>query len=277
MRTEFLFCMKEKTKRIHESCRGFNYISTESQVFPPLLQGKLKYKWFRIFSFWLKIPFFFYCLKSPPMNYSVNSHNRKLKHRIHTLLDRLSFNFLNLSGSYKVSLLGVILLGCSLLFSWASFPSDGDVIKTFSAFSVYAGYIGFITLLTILFLGIIILSNTSRERIKSRTRMFFPDHTIIIFSGIIHLFMSFILLNTIRWLNILIGQNVSAGKGLIFSFIGALFIVLGGILTYRTERKELLEKMYVSNAQDSQNELREYEHILGKKSEKDSTNMSLPI
>jgi hypothetical protein len=211
------------------------------------------------------------------MNYSTNSHNRKLKHRVHVLLDRLSFNFLNLSGSYKIVLLGILLLVCSLFFSWASLPADGDIIKTFSSFSVYAGYIGYIVVIIILVLGMIILSNTSRERIKSRTHMFFPDHTIIIFSGVITFLLSFVIFHSIRWLNILIGHDVIAGKWLIFSFIGSFFIVIGGILTYKAERKELLEKMYVSNSQDPQNELSEYEHILWKKSEKDSSNMSLPI
>jgi hypothetical protein len=35
--------------------------------------------------------------------------------------------------------------------------------------------------------------------------------------------------------------------------------------------------MYVTNAQDHKSDLDEYEHILGKKTEKDNDNMSLPI
>ena len=125
-------------------------------------------------------------------------------------------------------------------------------------------------------LATILLSNTNRERLKSKAYVIFPDHTIIMFSGIIILLMTFIVLQTVCALSIII-PNVSTGKGIVFSFIGGFFILFWGILAYRAQKKELFDKMYISNAQDLQNDLTEYEHILGKKSEKDVSNMTLPI
>ena len=75
----------------------------------------------------------------------------------------------------------------------------------------------------------------------------------------------------------LVSSNANAGKWMIFAFIGSLFILVWGVLAYRAEKKELLEKMYVTNAQDYKSELEEYEHILGKKDDKSTDNMSLPI
>lgn len=211
------------------------------------------------------------------MNYTTNSHNRKLKYKLHLLADRLSFNFLNLSSGYKTALLGNVLLFIALFFTWILIPSETGDTRDFSAFSVHTGYVGYIFLGVILFLSIIILSNTNREKLKSRTRIIFPDHTIIIFSGVITFLLSFVIFNTTRSLNMLVSSTATAGKGLIFAFIGSLFIIFGGILAYRAEKKELLEKMYVTNAQDYKSDLEEYEHILGKKDEKGTDNMSLPI
>lgn len=145
------------------------------------------------------------------MNYSANSHNRKLKYKLHLLADRLSFNFLNLTSGYKTALLGNLLLFVSLFFSWALVPSETGQ-SVFYAFSVHTGYIGYIFLIVIVFLTLIILSNTNREKIKSRTRIIFPDHTIITFSGVITFLLSFVIFNTIRSLNMLISSNASAGK-----------------------------------------------------------------
>lgn len=195
------------------------------------------------------------------MNYAANSHNRKLKHKIHLLLNRLSFNFLNLSGSYKIALLGTLLMFFSLFFSWISIPSDNGIASFHSVFSIYTGYWGWILVIILGFLSIVLLSNTNRERLKSKTYIIFPDHTIIIFSGVVFLLMSFVILQTIRGLNIVI-HDVTAEKGIIFSFIGALFVIMGGILAYRAEKRELLEKMYVANVRDAKNDLDEYEHIL---------------
>jgi len=145
------------------------------------------------------------------MNYTANSHNRKLKYKLHLLADRLSFNFLNLTTSYKIALLGNILLFIALFFPWITIPTETEA-RTFSAFSVHAGFVGFIFLAVILFLVILILSNSNKEKIKSRTRIIFPDHTIIIFSGIIAFLLSFVIFNTTRSINMLVSSNANAGK-----------------------------------------------------------------
>ena len=161
------------------------------------------------------------------MNYTANSHNRKLKYKLHLLIDRLSFNFLNLSTGYKTALFGNILLFLSLFFSWVLIPSETGEMSIFSAFSIHTGYIGYIFLILLIFSTLIILSNTNREKIKSRSRIIFPDHTIIIFSGVITFLLAFVILNIVRSLNMLVSSNSTAGNGLIFAFVGSVFIIFG--------------------------------------------------
>ena len=151
------------------------------------------------------------------MNYTTNSHNRKLKHRIHILIDRLSFNFLNLSGGYKICLLGMIFVVVSFFFSWMLLPGENGP-TALTAFNVHAGYFGWLALPILASLGLILLSNVNREKLKSKTKIFFPDHTIIIFTGVVFFLLSFVILNTVRGDSMLI-QGITTGRGIIFAFL----------------------------------------------------------
>jgi len=210
------------------------------------------------------------------MNYEVNSHNRKMKYKFQLLVNRLSFNFLNLSGSYKVVLVWVILVIISSFFPWLSILSETGEVRYFTTFSLYTGYVGWILLLIIWVLTILLLSNTNKERLKTRANIVFPDYAIIIFSGVTIFLLSFVVLQGIRGL-IVLTKGISIGKGIIFAILGALFVIFWWILAYRAEKKDLLEKIYVSNPGDRNSDLEDYEQILWKKNDKDSGNMSLPI
>ncbi|MBP8016403.1 hypothetical protein KAZ01_00200 [Candidatus Gracilibacteria bacterium] len=209
------------------------------------------------------------------MNYIANSKNRKLKYKIHIFFNRISFNFLNLTLSQKITLIGVVISFFSLFINW--FVIDYEKVIKNNSFSLNAGYVGFIIVLMLAILIFITLSSNNKEKIKSKVNLIFYDHTIIIFFGIIIFLLTLTIFNSIRGF-ILFFQNITIGKGIIFELIGSIFITIGGILNYREKKHELLNKIYVENNQITNGaELEEYKNILDKKAGSDKKNMSLPI
>ncbi|MDD2486866.1 MAG: hypothetical protein PHS92_00645 [Candidatus Gracilibacteria bacterium] len=209
------------------------------------------------------------------MNYSINSKNRKLKYKIQLVLNRVSFNFLNLSGNQKITLIGAMIALISLFIKW--FTIDYEKISNYNSFSINAGYIGYI--ITIL-LGILIfltLSNTNKEKFKSKTNLIFHDHTITIFFGLIIFLLTLAIFNSIRGFTLSF-QYITIGNGIIFELIGSIFIIFGGVLAYKEKKNELLNKIYIENNLLSNSvDLEEYKNILDSKPNVDKKNMSLPI
>ena len=206
------------------------------------------------------------------MNYIANSKNRKLKNKIHAVINRLSFNFLYLSGSRKIIGIGVVIALVSLFINWFSIL-DNSV--TSNAFSIHAGFIGYIILIILATLIFLLLSERNKEKMKTKAHFTVSDHAIVIFSGITIFLLTFVVFNSIRGF-VLFYQNITIGNGIIFEFIGSIFIFIGGIFYYREKKSELLKTMYVENSQASASILEEYEDIL-KKNEPNKKNMTLPI
>lgn len=113
------------------------------------------------------------------MDYITNSKNRKLKNKIHFFFSRLSFNFLHFSGSLHVINIGVFISFLSLFLNWFSIV---DNTLSGGAFSIHAGYIGYIIILINCIILFLVLSNTQKEKIKTKAHMNFSDHNIIITS-----------------------------------------------------------------------------------------------
>lgn len=90
------------------------------------------------------------------MDYIANSRNRKLKNKIHTFLARLSFNFLHLSRSLRVTSIGIALSFFSLFLAWFSITDNS---LNGNAFSIHAGYIGYIIILIDSILCFLLLSS----------------------------------------------------------------------------------------------------------------------
>ena len=157
------------------------------------------------------------------MDYITNSKNRKLKNKIHTLLARLSFNFLHLSGSLRIISIGIVLSLFSLFLNWFSITDN-----TFSgnAFSIHTGYIGYIIIIINTVLCFLLLSNTGKEKLKTKAHLTFSDHTVIMASGIALFLLTFVVFNSIRGF-VLFYQNIVTGEGLIFQCIGSIFISIG--------------------------------------------------
>lgn len=210
------------------------------------------------------------------MNYSINSKNRKLKYKLHVLLDRMSFNFLNLSLSQKITLVWIIISFISLFTTW--FTIEYDKVINYSSFSSWTWYVWYIILLICLITTFLILSNKNKEKIKSRAHIFFNDYSIIIFSSIIIFVLSFVIFNSLRWFGIILNSSIVIGKSIVFEFIGAIFIFIWWILDYRSSKNDLLNKIYIENSKfEVQKDLDEYREILWNNQDTNKSNMSLPI
>ena len=208
------------------------------------------------------------------MNYSINSKNRKLKYKIHLILNRLWFNFFNLSLSQKISFVWIIISFISLFLNW--FTIKYETILNYTAFSINAWYVGFIILVELLILLFLILSNSNKEKFKSKTNLVFHDHTIIIFFWLIIFLLTWAIFNSIKWFTLLF-QDISTWNWIVFELVGSIFIIFSGILNYREKKQEILHKIYVENNLKNNIDLEEYKDILDNKPSSDKNNMSLPI
>lgn len=205
------------------------------------------------------------------MNYIANSKNRKLKNKIHTVVNRLSFNFLHLSSAEKVIGVGAAISLASLFFPWFSMVDGAN----YSAFNLMVGYTGYIILLILTILIFSLVSEQNKERMKARIHVGLSDYALAIFIGIVIFLLTFVVFNVVRGF-VFFSQGFSVRNGVIFEWVGAIFIIFGGILLRREKKLELLKTMYVENNQSSTSILDEYDEIL-KKNESQKKNMSLPI
>lgn len=192
------------------------------------------------------------------MDYIANSKNRKLKNKIHSLLARLSFNILHLSGSRRIISVGIVLSIFSLFLNWFSIA---DNALSGNAFSIHAGYIGYIIILINSILCFLLLSSTGKERLKTKAHLSFSDHTIIIASGMMLFLLTLVIFNSIRGF-VLFYQNIAIGDGIVFQCIGSIFISIGGLLYYREKKRDFLSTMYVENTGANDSLFAGYEDIL---------------
>lgn len=206
------------------------------------------------------------------MDYTANLKNRKLKNKIHAFTARLSFNFLHLSGSSRITSIGIALSVLSLFLNWFSIA---DNAVNGNAFSIHVGYIGYIIIIINLILCFLLLSGAGKERLKTKANLTFSDHTIIIASGITLFLLTLTIFNSIRGF-VLFYQNITIGDGITFQYIGSLFIIIGGLLYYREKKQDFLSTVYVENTSANDSMFAEYEDILGK-NDPDKKNMTLPL
>ena len=206
------------------------------------------------------------------MDYTANLKNRKLKNKIHTFTSRLSFNFLHLSGSLRIISIGILLSIFSLFLNWFSIL---DNTVSGNAFSIHVGYIGYIIIIINTILCFLLLSGVGKEKIKTKVNFSFSDHTIIIASGVTLFLLTLTIFNSIRGF-ILFYKNIAVGDGIIFQFIGSIFIITGGLLYYRENKQDFLSTMYVENTSANDSLFAEYNDILGK-NDPDKKNMTLPL
>ena len=205
------------------------------------------------------------------MNHILNSKHRKIRHRIRFVFDKLSFNFLNFRSHQKVVLLGVIVSFVALWFPW--FSVQGTEVSG-RAFSGLSGGIGYMSLGIFAILLFSLFSSRTKMEFKNRSGVPFSDYAISIFLGICLACIDLAILQSLSSLSVF-SKDVVIGSGPSLFFVGSLGILGGGVLGYRSYKKELLET-YVENSRVTSEMLEEYDNILAK-TDPDKKNMSLPV
>lgn len=211
------------------------------------------------------------------MNYIINSKNRKLKYKLHLLVDRLSFNFLNLTSSQKITFFWLFTAFFGLFINWFSYKNDINATISNTGFSINCWYVWYFIVLLLLFVAFIILSNTNKERLKSKVHVIFHDYTIIIFSWTILLILSFVIFNSIKWLSNFT-QTITIWKWIVLEIIWWLFLFVWWVLEYREKKQEVLSRTYIENSKfEVERDLDEYKQILNWGQNNNDWNMKLPI
>ena len=124
-------------------------------------------------------------------------------------------------------------------------------------------------------LGFLILSNRTKEVLKNRLAINFADHTAILFFGITSFFLIVASIAHMRSFSYFT-QGIAFHDAPVFAIIGTLFILFGGILSYREIKREVLSALYIENSQTSDALFEEYRSILAK-NDPDKKNMTLPL
>lgn len=194
---------------------------------------------------------------------------RRLKHKINLWIDRLSFNFINLGAYKKISLIWVLISFISLFLNW--FNLTNEKISG-NSFSLNSWYVWFVIILFLFVCSFMLLSNNSKEKIKTKMSIFFSDYAIITFSWIVIFFLTIVIFNSLRWM-IKFTQGIEIGNAIIFEIIGSIFMIAWWIFSYKENKKEILNRLYIENNK-SMEDFEEYKDILNKTSDK---NMKLPI
>ncbi len=168
-------------------------------------------------------------------------------------------------------LLGEIFLIASLFFPWFSIGTD----LTATAFSSFLGRSGFILIFLALALMALILSNRTKEMMKTRMGINFADHTAIVFFGLTKLFLVISAFSFMRSI-VYFTKDIVYYDAPIFGIIGSILVIAGGVFAYREVKRETLSTLYIENNQATDALFREYESILSK-SAPEKKNMTLPI
>lgn len=193
------------------------------------------------------------------MSYIFNTKNRKLKAKTSNILKLFKFKFFYTSNETKITLIGIFISTFSLFLPWVS-----TVTNWYSSFSLKIGYIGFVFLLINLLLSFIVISNSKKETIKTQTAISFRDHSVVIIGSILGILLTVISINLIKAYSAYI-TDIIVGKWIIYSIIWYVFVLVWGMLMYKSYKKDISELLLDNNATES-----EYKEV-------DKSNMRLPF
>lgn len=121
----------------------------------------------------------------------------------------------------------------------------------------------------------LILSNRTKEMMKTRMGINFADHTAIVFFGLTKLFLVISAFSFMRSI-VYFTKDIVYYDAPIFGIIGSILVIAGGVFAYREVKRETLSTLYIENNQATDALFREYESILSK-SAPEKKNMTLPI
>lgn len=114
------------------------------------------------------------------MNSPTHTSYRRLRLRILKVISSVSFNFLHLSLSSRIALLGQSFTLGSLCFPW--FAIEG--VQSYMVYSSFLGGMGFFVSLSIVGSLILLLSGKTKEYLKNRFNVHTSDGAIMTYFGL---------------------------------------------------------------------------------------------
>ena len=204
------------------------------------------------------------------MNQQSTSKYRKTHLRLSKIARWLSFNFLYLPFFKRLALIGEIMILSTLFFN---FVAIGDGV-TFWAFSRFFFLGSSIILISWICLVVVILSNISREHLRTLLGLPLSDVTLIVIVGMLQFS---ILLCDAQYLFALsyFTKEIIYYDAPIYAIVGAIVVGISGYLGFLEEKKRILTTLYVENNQTTTAQFEEYRDLLSKDAWK--KNMTLPI
>lgn len=152
-------------------------------------------------------------------NYS--SKHRRIRNRIRTILDRVSFKFFHLKPSQRIVTIGVLLGVAALFLPWFSVGKDFSG----TAFSLSLGYVGYIRVMLFASVVFVVFSYRTKSEIKSRSGFSVSDYTFCFFVATALFSFDFASINVIRGFSIFT-KDVTIGNGPALSLVASLGIAL---------------------------------------------------
>lgn len=165
---------------------------------------------------------------------------------------------------------GEIVIFIGFFFAYFSL-SGGAEFGAFSRFFLLG------TLLQLALMGVLCLlalSEVAKQYVKERFRMPVSDATLLFFIGLIQLAIFIVNIQSLYGLSYF-SKDIEFADTLAYCLVGGLLVVIGGILEFREEKKQILTTLYVENSQTTSAQFDEYRDVLAKSSGK--KNMSLPV
>ena len=207
----------------------------------------------------------------------IHARNRKIKNTFGLIFARGVFSLTHLPLHANVTLIGIVMCFFALFSSWYNVIQWDSI--SFNAFHINMWGIGYLILLILIGCWFVLISGRHKEHLKSRTYIAFPDHAIIIFSGIFILLSTFIAFSIIVGFKRTFGGSIeiqSSLGGVVFEIMGACCIIFGGIRQYIHRKQALLQHIYMENM-SQHDEYDSYKKLLGQNAESQEKNMKLPF
>ena len=182
----------------------------------------------------------------------------------------VSFKISHISPAWKISLIGVILILFSLFQPWVtaeeSIIQGITPIKNVWSFSALLGYVWFFMFCILSAISFSILSLKRKEKLFFLGMIRIDESFVTLYGAIILCILSIQSFFFISWLQVF-SANVMYGKGIIFSFIGIIFLLYGSYL-FKKEFRKNVKGSYMSEVVGNKNfELEQQE----------KSNMKLPF
>ncbi|MDD2745028.1 MAG: hypothetical protein PHU93_00665 [Candidatus Gracilibacteria bacterium] len=207
------------------------------------------------------------------MHVSPATSYRKLRLRILKITSSLSFSFLHLHGSFRLAFLGQIFVVSSIVFPWFAFNEGIEGLQDYYVFSKFLGGLGFFLVLSIVGSIILMFSYSIKEILKQKLGIRVSDAAVMIFFGVFQIAILVMGLTFIRSLSHFT-KDIAFYNAPVFSVVGSILLMVGGVLAYREQKKAVLNSLYIENNPTTDAQFEEYRAILEKDSDK---NMILPI